>query len=261
MSFVSNVGGNLASSLLGNPKKAFLVIHKKPEDEVRDVALKTESALELLNAAGNISGKAISDTFGGAANSHVLQVQYNPSSISFQANSSPVPMQRLQQNIATEIPAQFSRPPSVVMSVQLIFDAVNVKDSFMFEKFRVSLNDAVSSVASIVNRSSYTVQPQTNALLAMLMREETSLVTFHWSNMTFHGEVNEVQAKYVMFSVSGRPVRSTVQFNIKQVVQSKGESKYWDNAFTKCFCEDGGSKDSGKMDIGQYVGNLLNFGF
>lgn len=261
MGWLQSAGSNAASSVLGTPKKAFLVIHKKTDKAPKDVAAETERALDLLGTMESTGGGLLSDLFGGKLGAHVLQVQYNPASISFQANSSPVPMRRLEQNVVAEIPAQFCRPPSVVMSVQLVFDAMNVKDSFMFEKFRISPNDLVSDVAAAVNRSKYTVQPQTNALLAMLMREESSLVTFHWSNMTFHGEVNEVQARYTMFSVSGRPVRSTVQFNIRQAVKSAGESAYWNKAFDNCFGKEDVAGDSGKLNAGQYVSSLLNLGF
>jgi hypothetical protein len=222
-------------SILGNPKKAFLIIHKGEDEGAADVAALAERALSL-SAAGDSA--AISQTFGGGDKSHVMQVQYNPASITFRANAADIPARFLQQNVETEIPSQFTRPPSVVMSLQLLFDAVNVKDSFMAEKLRLSLGDVLTAGAAVYKgksrRENYSVQVQTNALVALLLRDKSSLVTFHWANMSFCGIVSEVQARYLMFSVSGRPVRSMVQLSLTQEV-SNADMTYWDNAFNKMF--------------------------
>jgi hypothetical protein len=255
------IAENLTASVLGNPKKAFLVIHKDPQASPDSVAELAEKALALSESA-NPDSAAISNIFGGT-DSHVLQVQYNPSSISFRANSEPIPANRLQQNVVAEIPPQFTQPPSVVMSVQLIFDAVNNRDSFMSDQFRLSASDAaLGAYSAAANRGKkFTVRPHTNALLFMLMRAKSSLVTFHWASMTFHGLVKEVQARYTMFSVSGEPVRSVIRLSIVQKVTSKTEGGYWEKAFDKCFGdEDTGGSFGGQM-TGQNFGNLINLGF
>ncbi|MDR1321804.1 MAG: hypothetical protein LBK56_10325 [Gracilibacteraceae bacterium] len=221
-------------SFLGNTKKAFLVIHKEGNAEEMNVASLAERALSIGAASG---GAAISHAFGGGSKAHAMQVQYNPASIVFRANADDVPARFLQQNVETEIPRQFTRPPSVVMSLQLLFDAVNVKDSFTADKFRLSAGDILTAGAALFKKETYSVQAQTNALVAMLLRERTSLVTFHWANMNFCGIVSEVQARYVMFSVSGRPVRSTVQLSLTQEMGDT-DVAYWDKAFTKMFGDD-----------------------
>jgi hypothetical protein len=259
---VMQTAKNAAASALGNPKKAFLVIHKDPDRTSASVAELAEKALSLSESV-NPDSAAISGIFG-AANSHVLQVQYNPSSIGFRANSEPIPVNRLQQNVVAEIPPQFERPPSVAMSVQLVFDAVNVKDSFMADKFRLSASDVLGGAATAVRElrgKTFTVRPHTNALLYMLMRKESSYVTFHWSNMTFHGLVSEVHARYAMFSVSGEPVRSFVDLSIVQCVEGATENKYWEKAFDKCFGDQDTPGEFGGQLKGQYLGNMLNLGF
>jgi hypothetical protein len=254
--------GNAAASALGNPKKAFLVIQKDAGRAPESVAELAEKAL-LLSESVNPDSAAISDIFG-AANSHVLQVQYNPSSIGFRANSEDIPVNRLQQNVVAEIPPQFTRPPSVVMSVQLVFDAMNVKDSFMADKFRLSASDVLGGAATAVRElrgKTFTVRPHTNALLYMLMRKESSFVTFHWSNMTFYGLVSEVHARYAMFSVSGEPVRSFVDLSIVQRVEGATANTYWEKAFDKCFGDQDAPGLFGGQSMGQSVGNMLNLGF
>jgi hypothetical protein len=231
---LNKVKGNLAASVFGNPKKAFLVIHKNTREggagPVEDLAKK---ALALSSSANHDSA-SISGIFGGAAGSHVLQVQYNPSSLNFRANSVQILANRLQQNVISNIQPQFTEAPTITMTVELVFDAMNKKDSFTADKFESSPGGLAAVAPAIVNRSGYTVQPQTNALLAMLLRQSTNFVSFYWAGMVFSGQVMEAIARYVMFSVSGRPVRSMVRLVLKQKLEGADVS-YWDKAFDKCF--------------------------
>jgi hypothetical protein len=201
---------------------------------------------------------------GGLMGAHVLQVQYNPSSITFRANASERAVQTLRQYGDNNMPTQITHPPSITMSVELIFDAVNVKDSFTADKLEIaSVSGVVSSTAAIVRALTdpYTVQPQTNGLLALIMVNKCQRLTFHWSDTTFSGEVNETQARYTMFSVGGRPVRSTVQLQIRQQMENKKEKQRWNDKFDKCFGDESFAGDSGRISANQAVGNLLNLGF
>lgn len=190
---------------------------------------------------------------------NVMQVQYNPASLSIQANAEAIPFTYLQKNIDNGIPHQSPRPPMVVLSVELIFDAMNPKDAFMQEKFSLSTGGAVSSVAGALQagKGGYTVQPQTDGLIAALMKPSTRVVTFRWADMAFTGHLIEVQAEYTMFSVSGKPIRSKVQMNIAQQVESDADIQYWDKALDTMFTGDG---EAGGKGLGQTMGNLLNLG-
>jgi hypothetical protein len=128
---------------------------------------------------------------------------------------------------------QNSRPPSVVLGVQLIFDAVNNKDAFMFEKFRLSPTDIAADIAGAILGREYTVQPQTNALLAMVMRDSTRVVTFKWAERTFTPS-DRNKRRYTMFSVSGSHP-DVVPLRLTQLVESTADSTYWDTAFDNCF--------------------------
>jgi hypothetical protein len=258
---IKEFGGNLAASALGNPKKAFLVIHKGVGDAGGVSVEKLAERALALSESVNPTGASIAGAFEGGDNAHVLQVQYNPSSLEFSANAETIPANRLQQNIVSDIPPQFNRPPSVSLSVQLVFDAVNVKDSFMADKFSLKPSDLVAVPAAIRNRAKYTVQPQTGALLAMLMRNSTRHVTFYWSGLTFNGIVTEAQARYTMFSVSGRPVRSFVRLRISQQLNGSADEDYWTKAFDKCFGDEQTGGSFGGQSVGQNMGNLLNISF
>ena len=254
-----SLSSTLASSAMGSVKKAYLLIHKNKDGQdvqTQDVIQKADAALAASTlTAGKVTAavKSAGERFAQSGG-HVMQVQYNPASLSLHANADPVAFSSLQQNIDSGIPSQNVRPPSITLSVELVFDAMNAKDAFMAEKFSLSAGGIVSSVAGAKKLASggYTVQPQTNALLALLLRPSTRLVTFRWGDMAFTGQVTEVQADYTMFSVSGKPIRSTVRLNISQQVESSGDSRYWDTAFDKWFQKSDSKSAS--------LGNVLNLG-
>lgn len=246
----------LSASGLGNVPKAFLIIHKTDPEDVRSEQVLAQTQNALQEAAANSTLKDLSKITG--SNAHVLQVQYNPSSLSLQANAEPIPFTYLQQNVDNGIPNQNFRPPMVVLGVELMFDAMNPQDAFMMDKARLSAGTAVSNVSGIVQNvkhGGYTVQPQTEGLVAALLRPETRLVTFRWADMAFTGQLIEVRADYTMFSVSGKPIRSKVFMNIAQQVESGADVSYWDKAIDKVFGE---SSSVALKGLGQKAGNLLN---
>ena len=262
MSFTSALQG-IGNNIFGNPKKAMLIIPADTETVLDDAQLAMRTA-GVLESAGMIGGAAEAQAKKAMqlAGFHILQVQYNPSTLSISANASPMPVQSMQSNMDTAIPNQNERPPSIVLSVELVFDAVNNKDAFMFEKFRLSTGDVVSAGAGIAKSfgGGYTVLPQTNGLIAAALRKNTKDVIFKWADMTFGGGITEASARYTMFSVSGKPIRSLVKLNISQKVEGTANNHYWNNAFEKCFGDQYVSQLSGGMDAGQYLNNLLNIG-
>lgn len=253
------LGNTLVSSALGSVQKALLVIHNSDASEVNsaEVAVSTANALQSAAAGMAATSAALQ---GAGMKTCVMQVQYNPTSLSIQANAEAIPFTYLQQNIDSGIPNQSPRPPMVVLSVDLIFDAMNPKDAFMAEKFSLSTGGIVSSVAGGIQTAKnggYTVQPQTDGLIAALMKPSTRVVTFRWADMAFTGQLIEVQAEYTMFSVSGKPVRSKVRMNIAQQVESDADIQYWNKVLDTMF---NGSGEAGGKDMGQKLGNLLNLG-
>lgn len=125
----------------------------------------------------------------------------------------------------------------------------------MADKFRVSANDMITNAASVVRalNGGYTVQPQSNGLLAATMLESERFVTFQWADMAFSGELTDVNVQYGMFSLSGKPVHSVVSLRITQQLTSGAEDTKWNQSkFDECF--------SGEQNtnIGQAASNLLN---
>lgn len=250
------LSNTLAASALGSVQKALLVIHKMDASEVNSAQVAVSAANALQGAAQGMSATSAAMQ-GARMQTSVMRVQYNPSSLSIQANAEAIPFTYLQQNIDSGIPNQSPRPPMVVLSVDLIFDAMNPKDAFMAEKFSLSTGGVVSSVAGGLQaaKGGYSVQTQTDGLIAALMRPSTRVVTFRWADMAFTGQLIEVQAQYTMFSVSGKPIRSKVRMNIAQQVESEADIQYWDKALDTMFSS---GNEAGGKSAGQAMGNLLN---
>ena len=257
---MSQLTESLGASL-GGVQKAMLIIHKDSAENVNtaQVSETTQNVLAAAVKAKDTSLQGVSGQFVGAnMDVTVMQVQYNPASISLQANAQEIPFTYLQQNLDGAVPNQNMRPPTVMLNVELIFDAVNPKDAFMLDKFQLSAGGVVSDVAGGIQtakKGGYTVQPQTDGLVAALLRAKTRTVTFRWADMAFTGQLYEVRAIYTMFSVSGKPIRSQVMLNIAQQVESKADVKYWDQALAKVF-EKGNNVELKKP--AQQLGNLLN---
>lgn len=242
--------------------KAILILHSLNNSKSTSSGA-GQSADILKQTAARIGQGTAAPSGTSSGSAHSFQVQYNPASISFQANAEEVPFQSLQKNVDDGIPSQNFRPPSVVMSFDLIFDDVNNQDAFMFEKMRISAGDVVSSISGALKskKGGYTVQPQTNGLVALVLRQATQTVTFRWADLSFTGKVTEVSARYTMFSVSGKPIRSVIRLNIFQQVDGKADMQYWDKAFDRCFGDSASANSVDSKGTAESFGNLLNIGF
>ncbi|MBO5153035.1 MAG: hypothetical protein J6C00_01605 [Eubacterium sp.] len=171
-----------------------------------------------------------------------LEVPYNPSSIyletvagnqmSFSGGAmGDASTSQLRQNV---------EPVSTTMSVQLLFDAVNVYDSFMMSNLSVNVGNAVGVVSNAVNKlagDGYSVKPQMDGIMSLLTRDYTRHVLFFWAQMCFQGELTSVSSNYKMFNTQGHPVRGEIRLTIRQSedVSAKYSNKYWEKAFTKAF--------------------------
>lgn len=192
-----------------------------------------------------------------------MNVQYNPSSLHFQANAQAMPFKYLQNNVDASVPTQLKRSASIVMSVELVFDDTDRKDAFMADKFSVSPSDVVNDISAARRtlHSDYSVLPQTNAVIAAMLKFNTRKVRFEWNDMVFAGLLTEAQARYIMFSVSGHPIRSQVILNITQTIEDKHGA--WDDhisdSFDDVFGKAGTLKNAAAASAASAIQNLFNF--
>ncbi|MCL2633104.1 MAG: hypothetical protein FWD34_01170 [Oscillospiraceae bacterium] len=251
------LAGEIGKGILGSNNKAKIIVYKTKDDRAS-----TDKEAEFV--AGKLLGVSVPSVGGiGDKNYHVMTVQFNPSTVRFEASTGTVRAKDLEDSFDNAIINQQERKASVVMSVDLIFDAVSNKDAFHGDKFRLSPTDIAGSVGTIAKNlgGGYSVQKQTNGFIGAMMHESTRVITFVWAKMLFTGALKQVQAKYTMFSPSGRPIRSTVTMQLQQMIDIKDVS-YWDNAFSDFFGKPGIKTDmiEGKSQL-ESMKRFLNIGF
>ncbi|MDR3295882.1 MAG: hypothetical protein LBT26_08665 [Clostridiales Family XIII bacterium] len=253
---IADTATDLGSNLLGKVEKAALLIRMKNESPAASAGPTTATIQGALNATAPAAPAAPFRT-------HKLTVQFNPDSLGFEANSQPIKTRYMQANEDSTVPHMQTREESVIMTVSLLFDAVSNADAFYADKFRTSASDVAAKIGTGIKKMNggYTVQPQTNGILALLLHEETSEVTFVWGDLKFNGIISEAQAQYTMFSPSGMPIRSKVSLRINQVLHGSADGKQWDEAFDKCFGKAGQTTAISAKSTLQELSSLLNIRF
>lgn len=285
MDFLTNLGSNLAGGLgdtanmvTGNIPKAILCVPNikklNANTTVEQMIKRSDTLREELVGKGN--GMGIMASFKGMLSGGLtgrdttkkienngylaLEVPYNPSSIYLETVAGA--QMRFSGgglgDASTSQLHQNTEPVATTMSVQLLFDAVNVQDSFMMSNIAPTIGNAASVVSNAVNSlakfnpedglksmsNAYSVKPQMDGIMSLLTRDYTRHVLFFWAKMCFQGELSSVSSTYKMFNTKGNPVRGEIRLTIRQSEDpaAKYENQYWENAFTKAF---GGSKTSG----------------
>ena len=280
------IGSDLVSSITGNVESAYLVIK---DFRSRGDTLSAMAATRAVNrataagatlaaaaAAGQQAGssavarlaqRALSR--GGASGSggsssgvdKRFQVQFNPSELQVYAINEVI-------HKSSAVVSGQERPqtsdavlkPRVDLNVPLIFDQMNLYDSFMADKFTSGLGSAqtVSNIASAVSTAKgkvWSVQPQVEGLIAALRNPFTRNVGFYWSTFSFVGQLINVRSQYTMFSTSGRPVRARVLLQIRQELDPD-KLLGWYNDFQSLFS--GAAASLVRTEQG--FANLLNIG-
>ncbi|MBE5826551.1 MAG: hypothetical protein E7307_07930 [Butyrivibrio sp.] len=106
----------------------------------------------------------------------------------------------------------------IEMSVKLVLDKSNPQDAFYFDKFNLNLTNGIQGAGRAIKtavKGNYTsVQPEVEALTAIVRNEDRRLLRFIWGDMVYEGILNTVNAQYVMFNVNGEPCRAFVSLGM-----------------------------------------------
>ena len=143
------------------------------------------------------------------------------------------------------------KPASTELSFELLFDDVNIMDSFMLSDnplTNMSTGNLLQSGKSLYNNikgEGYSVQEQMEVMLALLTIQSARQVIFFWGSMSFRGEVTAVSSTFTMFNKKGNPVRGKVGVTIRQghsgnsaEAKFKYDETYWNNAFDRVFTDE-----------------------
>lgn len=225
------------------------------EDDYSSILSGLDPSRDAVAKANSFSRKARMM----AADNHfsILEVQYNPKSLSFSsASGKQVDTEASGMGAgATTNLRQNKVVTNVVMSCDLIFDDVSINDAFTEQTYTDNpVNGLAQKAANEMSKSLlpgkesgtlekyHSVQKYLDGLLSLLVSPFSSQVMFYWSGMCFRGQLVNVNGSYTMFNPAGEPVRATVNIRIRQRATIPDSNKQWDSAFEKVFKED---KDTG----------------
>ncbi len=273
-----SMGSDLFSSITGNTDKACLVVH-----DVREQAAALENQLSAtfgghigtqIGAATKTQSvlqdklkktmKMLQNDPEQAANVSALSghdktffVQFNPSTLQLNSFGHPdthmdVTGSNADQNAVNDTVIA----PRVNLTVQLIFDQMNIYDAFMFDKVTSGVSaTTVTNAITAIKGTTFTVQPYVEGLISALRNPYTQSMTFQWADFSFTGRLRQLHASYTMFSTSGRPIRATVQLHIQQD-RKTAEQQKWKTQLDTLL-----SQKSAFAAAGQKVSNLFNLSF
>lgn len=165
---------------------------------------------------------------------------------------------------------------NIMMSVRLFFDSCDPQDAFMSDKVNMSptavATGAAKAIMTGMGKKKLTVQMEVEAFIAALRNQYTRLITFSWGDFAYSGSLRSVRANYMMFNVTGEPVRATVDLSImcaddKEL--SPASLAIWQERYKKAF---GGGSHSyansqatvdslaskGMSKLGSSIGGLIN---
>ena len=194
-----------------------------------------------------------------ATNKKVFTVQFNPSSLRLSGHSGEV-MPKLNYDAENDEASVAPVDTTISLSVDLLFDSMDVQDAFMSDKISSSTTDIGKGVAngilSATGNKKKTIQRQVEGFIGALRNENTRLITFHWGEMSYSGVLRSVSAEYTMFNVTGEPVRAIVSLTIMCVDASiwPNSVAVWQEQYKNAF----GNGNESFVKTSQKMGNLLN---
>lgn len=213
---------------------AYLVIK-----DYRDLAASSgSSGVDALSSTSSVLTSGLSDLVTSVVGDtdKTFQVQFNPSEVQIYASS--LPIKKTDAQVPKDgIPKQTADAvikPTIDMTVNLYFDKTVLTDSFYQDIGGITATNIVTTAATLVGSTVYSIQPQVEGLLAALRNPYTRRITFRWAEFSFPGTLSMVQARYTMFSTTGHPVRATVTLRIRQELDVDTISD-WFASYTSAF--------------------------
>jgi hypothetical protein len=246
---------NEFTSLFGGIEKAKLCFEIKrvsDEDIAKGVAAAAFDANRTAVAAkmgATVTGKKNTEFLPSdpkivSKGTAELIVQYNPASLRIESNAKKMQIKGMLENLQG-LPNMKDRNASIVLSVDLIFDAVQNQDAFRQDRISSvtspgpsSIVSGVGAIGKLASGTPYSVLPQTRLIIGAISL--MPLVTFVWGDQKFSGITEFAQVKFEMFSPSGHPIRSKVTLRIQQNI-SENDSKQisdWTARYEKFFSND-----------------------
>ncbi|MCL2633103.1 MAG: hypothetical protein FWD34_01165 [Oscillospiraceae bacterium] len=256
MAFDKIDGSSVKRALLGTSETAIIYVRdmRKKAEEVNLGEPKT--TVPALQVQAPLEGAAAPTTALKDMIRRSYRVQFNPRELVITGSQGITQLADLSQVKKKPSGDFMHEPPKITMSVNLIFDQVNLFDSFMCERLTPGAAAMMTNVATGIAKAAgtvWSVQPVVEGFIAALRNPNTRRILFHWGEFEFYGDLTELSAEYVMFSLEGHPVRAKVRM---RVVNVETASEKWDNDFKEAFKGD----SSNLVTTGQGLSNIVNMG-
>lgn len=255
MDVLSNLK-NAGAQAMGNIETATLIIYDYRETAEAFSGVSAGGA----GTVGKLTGSVLSSGQTPAQSRRLertMRVKFNPSKLTVNASALPLGKKNAEDAGSRTISAEQAK---LNLTTVLFFDDMDTYDSFLWDKYAAGLGtlEGLGGVGKTAlrqagQRKAHSVQPEVESLVAALRNPYTRLISFRWNDFAFTGMLNTVQARYTMFSSSGRPVRAQVLLRIQHEMKSS-MLEGWYASFEKAF--GGGAADL--VRAGQKAGNLLN---
>lgn len=202
------------------------------------------------------------------AKAKYFTVQFNPNSLRLSGHSGGLVRKTAFNAAAHQDEAgklQYGPGKTYIeLAVTLLFDKVDPQDAFLGDKLAPSLTNMGKGIAKTVmkatNKKKNTVQPEVEGLIAALRNDNTRLITFHWGNLSYPGILKSVTANYVMFNVSGEPIRATVDLSMTCADDEimPRSLDMWRKLYRDAFLDEANAGGKSYVKTSQKVGGLLN---
>jgi len=201
-----------------------------------------------FSSATSVSLSDISDTMRD--NGYlVLEVQYNPTSLSFSSESGGTRRYYGRPGMGTGGDNQMitrTIPKRTILRFKLIMERINVNNAFLNSSETVgnaSAGNVISSVSSAVDRfkgneETYSVRDYLEGFMGLLATRYTRDVIFFWGQTCFHGELTDVQTHYKMFNRDGDPILGEIDITLTQHEYNEYDNSRWEEAFDNLFDQD-----------------------
>lgn len=182
---------------MGETDKAVIAAALKADSREQANVLERASAA-LFRAEGRRDSTAVRMQ-KAEGQLEVMEVQYNPSSLSVQAQGGRMEYGSPSGEGEESGVSQSSVEPELTLSVELILDGADTKAKM--EK-----------------------------LISLFSSRTEGRILFAWGTFCFQGEIVNLDGSYRMFLPSGNPIRGSVRMTVRSVFRAGGEDQ-WEQQF------------------------------
>ncbi len=250
--YVRVIGGEMQDSTGANTSEevdALKHLIKRRKKKSKEIAKRAGMPVDTITITTEGVENMLSETETQAlmmsAGFLPMEVQYNPMSLQMQTVGGTLEKYTAMGNDTNNSLVATDKQTSTYLTVQLIFEDINVDDAFGNATHENGIASGVSNTADQVVSAvttglsdGYSVRRQVEGIISLLMLKRTRQVIFVWNNMFFHGELLSVDANFTMFNKLGHPIRAMVNMQIQQSNNNatfKSDLEYWDEVLDTVF--------------------------